>query len=185
MKQLLKTIQDSEDKKTLELFKEFKTLNKQNYLTKDQLIKILRWKSTRPLQHYKANSEKEVQEITALAFATKNDNLKVHILTALKGVNYPSASAILMFYDRTKYPVLDIRVWKQLYKAKLLDTNERGQNFTLAQWETYLKVIRGLAKELHLTARQVEKRLFDHDRKTQTKPIYNLKLTDTKRKPSS
>ena len=172
MKQLLETIVDKEDKKTLELFNEFDSLNKQAYLTKEQLLKILRWKSTRPLHHYEANTNEEVQEITALAFETKNENLKAHILTALKGVNYPAASAILMFYDKAKYPVLDIRVWTQLYKAKLVNSNERGQNFTLGQWEVYLKVIRELANELNLTPRQIEKRLYDYDIETQTKPIY-------------
>jgi len=172
MKQLLSTINDFEDSKTLELFNEFKSLRKTGVLTKKELIKILRWKSPRPLRFYESNTDSSIREITKLAFATKNDNLKVHILTALNGVNYPAASAILMFYDKSKYPVLDIRVWKQLHNFKLVDSNERGQNFTLQQWETYLKVIRALAKELNLTARQTEKRIFDHDRKTQTAPIY-------------
>lgn len=172
MKKLLTSIQDSEDKKTIELFKQFKSLNKQDGLTKEQLLQILRWKSPRPLRHYEANSEKDIKEITTLAFATKNDSLKIHILTALTGVNYPAASAILMFYNRTKYPVLDIRVWRQLYVAKLVDTNPRGQNFTLKQCEKYFQVIRQLATELNLTARQVEKRLFDHDKKNQVGNLY-------------
>lgn len=172
MKKLLTSIQDSEDKKTIELFKQFKSLNKQDGLTKEQLLQILLWKSPRPLRHYEANSEKDIKEITTLAFATKNDSLKIHILTALTGVNYPAASAILMFYNRTKYPVLDIRVWRQLYVAKLVDTNPRGQNFTLKQCEKYFQVIRQLATELNLTARQVEKRLFDHDKKNQVGNLY-------------
>lgn len=172
MKNLLTSIQDFEDKKTIELFKQFKSLEKQDSLTKEQLLQILRWKSPRPLRHYEANSEKDIREITTLAFATKNDSLKIHILTALTGVNYPAASAILMFYNRTKFPVLDIRVWRQLYAAKLVDTNPRGQNFTLKQCEKYIQVIRQLATELNLTARQVEKRLFDHDKKNQVGNLY-------------
>ena len=50
----------------------------------------------------------------------RNELLRMHLLTALNGVNYPAASAILMFYDRKRYPVLDIRVWQQLYKAGLV-----------------------------------------------------------------
>lgn len=172
MKKLLSGISSREDKKTIELFNEFKALNKQEFLTKEQLIKILKWKSPRPLRFYEANTEKEVKEITTLAFATKNDSLKIHILTALSGVNYPAASAILMFYDPAKYPVIDIRVWQQLYNAKLVDTNSRGQNFSLNQWGIYLKIIRDLAKELGLTARQVEKRLFDHDKATRPNNLY-------------
>lgn len=172
MKKILTTIPDYEDKKTIELFKQFKSLGKQDFLTKEQLIEILKWKSPRPLKHYLANSEKAVKEITALAFATKDDTMKVHILTALTGVNLPAASAILMFYNPTKFPVIDIRVWQQLHKAKLVDTNPKGQGFKLQEYETYLTVIRSLAKDLKLTARQVEKRLFDLDKNTRKGKLY-------------
>lgn len=173
MRKILTTIPDYEDKKTIEIFKQFKSIYKQDFLTKAQLIEILKWKSPRPLKHYLANSEKAVKEITALAFATKDDTMKVHILTALTGVNLPAASAILMFYNPTKFPVIDIRVWQQLHKAKLVDTNPKGQGFKLHEWETYLTVIRSLAKDLKLTARQVEKRLFDYDRNTRKDKLYS------------
>ncbi len=172
MHQLIKQITDEEDKGTIELFQHLKSIKKQGYLTKAQLIKILRWKSPRPLRYYEANTEENIKEITSVAFATKNESLKIHILTALVGVRYPAASAILMFYDKNQYPVLDIRVWQQLYKGKLVKSNSRGQNFTPQQWENYLTVIRQLANDLNLTARQVEKRLFIHDRKTRLGKLY-------------
>jgi len=153
MKNILIEIPDCEDKKTINLFKELESLKKQDYLTKDQLPKILHWKSPRPFSYYNSNNEEDIRNITTLAFSTSNDNLKIHILTALNGVNYPSASTILMFYDPSNYPVLEIRVWRQLYKANLVDTNSRGQNFTLKQCETYFQVVRKLSNDLDLTAR--------------------------------
>ena len=169
---LLKSLPATDDERTYELYKQFRHLKKQGYLTKKELLDILRWKSPRPLKQYESNEEKMVREITKLAFAAKNDVLKLHILTALNGVNYPAASAILMFYDPKKYPVLDIRVWRQLYAAKLVNINPRGQNFSLKQCGEFLTVIRKLARELNLTARQVEKRLFDFDRSTQRGRLY-------------
>jgi hypothetical protein len=148
--------------------------------TKKQLLEILKWKSARPLRHYKANSEKEIKEITKTAFATKNDCLKLHILTALSGVNYPSASAILMFYDKKKYPVPDIRVWRQLYKLNLVKVNSRGQGFTIRQCEQYLKIIRDVSKKLNITARQTEKRLFDYDKNNQTGLLYGKQVKNLK-----
>jgi hypothetical protein len=171
-KRILK-IEDFEDANTQRLFKSLSKIRQRGYLTKNELVDILNWKTRgRPIKHYSANTEKEVKEITRLAFETKNDKLKIHILTALNGVRYPSASAILMFYDKRRYPVLDIRVWKQLHKVKLVKENPRGQNFTLKQWEDYLKVIRQLAVQTKLTPRQVEKRLFDHSVKTQKGNLY-------------
>ena len=169
---LLKSLPATDDERTYELYKQFRHLKKQGYLTKKELLDILRWKSPRPLKHYESNEEKMVREITKLAFAAKNDVLKLHILTALHGVNYPAASSILMFYDPKKYPVLDIRVWKQLYAAKLVTTNPQGKNFSLKQCDEFLTVIRKLARELNLTARQLEKRLFDFDRDTQRSRLY-------------
>jgi hypothetical protein len=90
-------------------------------------------------------------------------------------VKYPAVSAILMFYDKTKYPVIDIRVWKQLYKTGLVNTNSLGRGFKLDEWEKYLAVIRKIAKELKLTPRQVEKRLYDIDKREQAGTLYKTK----------
>jgi hypothetical protein len=169
---LIQSLPDSDDHRTIEMYAQNQYLKKQGYLTKLELLDILRWKSPRPLKHYESNNEKIVREITKLAFSAKNDMLKLHILTALNGVSYPAASAILMFYDPKKYPVLDIRVWKQLYAAKLVDSNPSGQNFSLQQCEQFFTTIRQLAQELNLTARQVEKRLFDYDRTTRKGKLY-------------
>jgi len=163
---------DFEDRNTNCLFEELAYIKKQGYLTKEQTIKILHWKSARPLRYYETNSEDDVVEVTQLAFSIPNDKLKFHILTSLTGVNYPSASAILMFYDKTIFPVLDIRVWQQLYNGNLVKDNARGQNFTLNQADNYLLIIRKLSTELNLTARQVEKRLFDFDKETRIEKLY-------------
>ena len=76
-----------------------------------------------------------------------------------------------MFLDQS-YPVLDIRVWKQLYRLKYVKTNPNGLSFTLAEWETYLKVIRKLANTNNTTARQIEKKLFDYDKNNQIGNLY-------------
>ena len=171
MKEILANI-TSENEKTMKLFRSLASLRERGFLTKKEFIEISKWKSPRPLKHYEENDEKLVKEITKAAFATKNEKIKIHILTALKGVNYPTASAILMFYDPQKYPVLDIRVWQQLYKEKLVDTNAKGQNFTLEEWEKYLEVIRRIAKKFGLTVREVEKSFFDYHRNMQKGNLY-------------
>lgn len=172
IKRILKTIPDFEDEKTHELFLLSKKINAQGYINKSQGMQILKWKSPRPLKHYDKNSNEDFVSITRFAFTQKNERFKIHSLTALYGVKFPAASALLMFYNPKKYPIIDIRVWQQLYKLKLLSENPKGQSFTLAQWENYLMIIRQLAKENKLSARQVEKRLFDYDRKTRKGNLY-------------
>ena len=163
----------SEDEKTKTIFKMSKNIIENGFLNKKELIKILKWKSPRPLRFYNQNEENDIIYITKLAFSQKDDALCIHILSALKGVNYPSASAILMFYNPDRFPVLDIRVWKQLYKCNLVNENPRGINFTLDQWRKYLTVIRDLSLQYNLSARQIEKRIFDFDKLNQKGTLYN------------
>jgi len=168
----IKRTTDFEDEKTLLLFKSIGNIKEQGFVTKEQGLKILKWKSPRPLRHYVLNSDNDFKEISKIAFDSKNERVRIHMLTALNGVNYPAASAILMFYDPLQYPIIDIRVWKQLYKEGLVDTNARGQGFRLKEWVKYLQVIRELGNKTNLTARQVEKRLFDIDKEEQVGTLY-------------
>lgn len=170
IKTILDNIVYKEDEKTLKIF----NLLNQNtkYLDKNALIQILKWKSPRPLRFYNQNEEVYINYITKLAFKEKDDRLKIHILTTLKGVNYPSASAILMFKDPVNFPVLDIRVWKLLYKSGLVTVNSRGIGFSLDQWVLYLKILRSLSKEYETSTREIEKKLFDYDRLNQSGNLY-------------
>jgi hypothetical protein len=172
LNKIINDTEDFEDKVAIDLFALSSVIRKQGFINKMQAVKILKWKSPRPLRHYLKNSDEDFIRITKLAFEQEIDRLKIHILTALSGVNFPSASSLLMFYDKDNYPIIDIRVWKQLYYLKLVEENPRGQNFTLNQWEKYLEIIRQLAIEYNITARQVEKRLFDYDKANQEGKLY-------------
>ncbi len=163
---------DLNEPKTLQMFNEIGNIKKQGFITRDQGIMILKWKSPRPLQRYQSNSEKDFREISRLAFNTRNEKLKMHILTALNGINIPSASAILMVYNPKRYPVIDIRVWTQLYKAGLVRTNSKGRGFSLDEWETYLEIISIIAGKTGLTPRQVDKRLYDIDKRERVGNLY-------------
>ncbi len=105
---IIQSMTDSEEEKTKMLFNLTKTIKTQGYITKDQAIEILKWKSHRPLKHYNKNSDKDFKQITRLAFEQKDEKIRMHILTALTGVKYPAASALLMLYNRTRYPIIDI-----------------------------------------------------------------------------
>lgn len=67
------------------------------------------WKAPRAAGHARKNTDTEVQEITALAFAARSERIRVEVLQILHGVSYPTASVILHFYHTDTYPVLDFR----------------------------------------------------------------------------
>jgi hypothetical protein len=161
-----------EDEKTHLLFSEFGELKKQGYILRSDALRILRWKSPRPTRFYIQNSESDFRSITEAAFLSRNERLRMHSLTALKGVKYPAASAILMFYDPKQYPVIDIRVWQQLHRLNFVTTNSKGQGFSLDEWITYLDIMRDAAREFRLPVRQLEKRFFDLDQAERKENLY-------------
>ena len=171
---VIKNYPYEEDKKTTELFSKFGNLKRRTHLTKEEAIEILKWKSPRPLPHYEKNTDAEYRIITEAAFSTEHEGLKMHTLRALKGVHYPAASAILMFHDPKRYPVIDIRVWQQLYAIGFVKTNPRGQSFSLDEWLIYLTVMREIADEFELPVRHIEKRFFDWHKDEQKKSARRL-----------
>ena len=81
------------------------------YLHKDELYDLVYWKSSKSAHWINHNCESFVKEVTAEAFCLNDDWEKLKKLTGsyrgLKGVGVPVASAILHFYDRKKYPIVD------------------------------------------------------------------------------
>lgn len=169
IRQIIEDTSLLEDGKTQRIFEKLRGVRLDEGLTYEQVFEILMWKSPRAKRHYEKNKSVNVQEITKKAFAEENIEILVQ---GLKGVNYPAASAILMFYNPKKFPVIDIRVWKVLYATKEVTTNPNGQNFNLNEWNVYLKKVRELAQELGLTAREIEKKLFTYSEKTQEGLLY-------------
>jgi hypothetical protein len=79
------------------------------YMTREDLIDVARWKwkGGRTRQLAAGNSESEVQEASAVAFATRCERLRIGALLALRGVQWPMASVILHFAFPERYPILD------------------------------------------------------------------------------
>jgi hypothetical protein len=95
------------------------------YLTKEELDKILHWKLRGQygrLNHLlSANSDELIQKVTGLALSVEHPDadyeleLRFKILTCLRGVGVPVASAILaLIYPETN-AVIDFRGWRQIF----------------------------------------------------------------------
>ena len=68
---IIETTPEYEDEKIIELFNIIGDIKSVGYLNKEQAIKILKWKSPRPLNNYLSNSDKSFKEITDLALKLK------------------------------------------------------------------------------------------------------------------
>lgn len=158
---------------TKDLIRTLRNVKRRGYFTKDQFLQMCRWKSPRPLKHYKSNREDHIRSISKKVFSTHLEKKRIELLTNLNGVSIPVASAILMLTNPRKYGVIDIRVWQLLYSYGSVRTKPNGRNFSVTDWYTYLMKIRYFLRKLDATARQIERTLFECHKAMQEGTLYD------------
>jgi len=164
-----------EEENTLELIREFRMVKKRGYLTKSELEHVCYWKSERAIWLIRENSPYLIRKRTGDTFATRSERKKLDLLTSLKGVSVPMASAVLMLHNPKKYGVIDTRAWELLYTLGTVKTNSRGAGFRFNEWYRYLVIIRYFANKLHVNARDIERTLFKVHKAYQEGTLYQLK----------
>jgi len=125
------------------------------YLTRDEFLTICHWKSPRTRKHIEGNNEEFIQAVSQTALSTANEQLRISILTLLRGVNWPTASVILHFCHTDLYPILDFRaLWS-------LSVDVPAQyNFDF--WWSYTGFCRKLAIETGESMRRIDRALWQY-----------------------
>ncbi len=137
-------------------------IKNRKYLTKNNFLEIVRWKSVRAIRKAEDNSDEVIEKITKFAFEVDSEEIKMRVLTSLNGVSIPMASAILTITYPEKYGVIDIRAWHSLYNLGLV--KYRKDVFNIKDWLLYLKIIRQLSNDYDFTPRQIDKAMFMYDK---------------------
>ena len=140
------------------------------YLTKQDFLKIVRWKAVRAIRKAEANSEEVIENITKFAFGVENEEVKIRVLTSLNGVSVPMASAILTVFNPDKYGVIDIRAWHSLCNLGELQCKKDIYNFQ--DWILYLNTIRKLARQNNVSPREIDMALFMYDKLNRVEKLY-------------
>jgi hypothetical protein len=161
-----------EDAGTAQLSRQLQAARRRGYLTSGELEAVCRWKSSRAIRYIRANSHHRVLSATRAALSTRSESARLLALLQLQGVSVPMASALLTLVDPRRYGVIDIRVWQLLFAIGAVRENQRGVGFSLAQWLQFLAVLRHLSARLGVTARDVERTLFDVHRAHQARTLY-------------
>jgi hypothetical protein len=130
---------------------------KRGHITRDDLIEVAKWKwrGGRTRQLCAQNTEAEVEEISAVSFAATSERLRIGVLLALRGVQWPMASVILHFAFPDRYPILDIRAMNTVGGSTL---------YTFEKWNEYLDLCRKAATEHDVTMRTLDKAIWAHDK---------------------
>ena len=77
------------------------------YYNQEDLLEVGRWKARgRTQSRLKANKDAEIRDITRMALQAEMP-YQHRILTLLKGVGVPTASALLMVWDQDRHTVID------------------------------------------------------------------------------
>ena len=134
------------------------------YLTKSDLKTVCEWKSLRSAGNYKKNEESFVKEVTRFALSTKCDRVAIESLTILDGVGEPTASVILHFFHKQRYPIFDYRA---LWSVSLIDGNK--YNYSYALWSKYVEYCRKKANEAGVCMRVLDRALWQYSKCNQPK----------------
>jgi hypothetical protein len=157
---------------TAALIRDLAGVRARGVFTREEFRRMCRWKSPRARRLWEANSAARVHTVSRAVLLTRSERRRMQLLTSLRGVGIPIASAILTLVDPRRYGVLDIRAWQLLFALHTVASNPRGQAFTIAQWQQYLSALRHHARRLGVTARAIEYTLFECHRKFQHGPLY-------------
>jgi hypothetical protein len=162
-----------EDPGTAELIRRLQRVKRAGEFSRAQFLEMCRWKSARAIRHYRRVSAARVRAVSRAVLATRSERRRVELLTSLRGVGIPMASAVLTLIDPRRYGVLDIRVWQLLFAIRSVRQNPGGRGFTLEHWERYLRALREHARRLGVSVRAVEWTLFHHHRAVQAGRLYD------------
>jgi hypothetical protein len=151
-----------EEKKLGEKFRQ------NNYIEKEDLINVLKWKFQGPLVgRQKMNIERVnkiddlfIEEVSSLAFKTSNDQLKFKLLSCIDGVGLSVASVILSFYNPKNYGILDIHSWRGLFNEK----EPKNIFASIKPSLKFLQELRSISKKYNMACREIEKAYFKEDK---------------------
>jgi hypothetical protein len=164
---------------TAALIRDLAGVRRRGVFTRAEFRRMCRWKSPRARLLWEKNSPARITAVSRAVLATRDERVRMELLTSLTGVGVPMGSAILTLIDPRRYGVLDIRAWQLLFAIRSVQSNRRGQGFTIAQWLDYLAALRSHARRLGVSARTVEYTLFEVHRKFQWGTLY---VVGTRRK---
>ena len=136
----------------------------EGFFTMGFLYDIIDWKSPRSKSVWQKNDNEYVKEVSQRFFLLTDDEDRMACLRELHGVAVPVASAILTLMDPKNYGVIDFHVWQLLHQFGFVSEKEDGKNLSVSNWLQFLDILRLLAQQFEVSARDVERTLFNYHR---------------------
>lgn len=131
------------------------------YLDRADFLDLALWKSARPKKRCGGNTESYVHAVTAAALSSTEPRFKIEVLRILDGVDWPTASVILHFCDRERWPIFDYRAFWSLSQ------DDPAGHYTFSLWDEYTRFIRGLADSAGVSMRSLDRALWAYSKEHQ------------------
>ncbi len=134
----------------------------------EEFLAVCYWKSTRTRSLVQSNTRETVSEVTRIAFNC-SESLRVQVLSLLKGVSTPTASALLTVWKPTSYTIIDVRVLSALHRLSHRLLSPDSMTLVEKSYSKYVGLMRAISNDLECDLRSLDKALWTFD-KTQPKP---------------
>lgn len=129
----------------------------------DEFLAVCDWKSTRTRPLVQSNSREMVSEVTRIAFSCSED-LRVRVLSLLRGVSTPTASALLTVWKPTSYTIIDVRVLSALRHLSHRLLTQESTSELEGSYTRYLGLMRAISYDLECDLRSLDKALWTFDK---------------------
>jgi hypothetical protein len=128
-------------------------VRERGYFTRPEFIEVCAWKTARSRSRVAANTDEEVRETTRLALGATAEALRIWIPMALSGVRWPTASVLLHFGHRDRYPILDYRALEALGVTEPV-------NYTVPFWNAYVAACRQVDDQTGFGMRTIDRAMW-------------------------
>jgi len=132
------------------------------YLEYGDFLALAEWKTARSKSRCRQNSPEFVQEVTRHALAATEPRFKIEVLRILTGIDWATASVILHFCDRDRWPIADFRAFWSLGQ-------EVPSPMGYPVWEAYTAATRALADRHNLPMRALDRALWAYSKAKQAR----------------
>jgi len=131
-------------------------VKERGYLTKNELVKVAKWKwpPGRPATLAQENSDDHIRDITSEALSTTNiDDSHTALWRNLSGVGPTIGSAILHLYHKDPYPIWD---WRALESV--------GERKGGGVWRRYVEYCRELVARNNVNIQTLNRALWKYSK---------------------
>jgi hypothetical protein len=137
-------------------------VRERGHFLRQEFLDTYAWKTRRTLEQAKKYSGAEIADVTSVAFRQTDEKLRVCLLRALDGVDWPVASTLLHVGVSADYPILD-------YRALWSLGSQMPSWVSFEFWWTYVQCCRKLAAQAGVTVRELDKALWAYSDANQPK----------------